>query len=250
MSETAFKDLFSENTENYKAFRPQYPEALFKWLGENCRNTELAWDCGTGNGQAAVHLAKYFKTVIATDPSSEQLKQASVLPNITYRCETSEHSTLEDASADLVCIAQALHWFKFEKFYAEVRRVVKPGGLICAIAYGLPETNAEILEHIRHLHNIILRDYWEQERQLVADLYLDIPFPFEKIDIPAFQVKKEMSKAELGGYLNTWSGLKKMIRITGQNPMPAFLRELEERWPADCDRVTFTWNLALLGGKV
>lgn len=250
MAEKNFKDLFSDQSAQYKTFRPQYPESIFKWLATQTPSTQLAWDCGTGNGQAAVQLARYFKYVIATDPSAEQLKLATTAENIEYRCEVAEHSTLTDRSADLVCIAQALHWFDFESFYREVRRVVKPGGIICGIAYGLPVTEPTILEKIKHLHNVVLKEYWDQERQLVADLYKDIPFPFESIATPPFSVEKEMTIEEITGYLKTWSGLKKMIKTTGQDPMPSFTEELRSVWPAANAKVKFVWNLALLCGRV
>lgn len=249
MADQEFKDLFSEQSSNYMTFRPRYPEEVFRWLSEQTLSHDLAWDCGTGNGQAAVQLAKYYSKVIATDPSSEQLKFAMPSEQIEYRRETAEHSSLQDSSIDVVCVAQALHWFNFDAFYQEVKRVLKPGGLICAIAYGLPETEQAILEHIRQLHDVTLRTHWDQERQLVANLYLDIPFPFHKIDAPTFQIAKELNQKELCGYLQTWSGLKKMLKSTGQDPMPDFRNKLEKLWPSGRSKVVFTWKLALLVGK-
>ena len=79
----------------------------------------LAWDVATGSGQAAVELAARFDRVVATDASAAQLASAEARPNVTYLHEPAERSSLDDASADLVTVAQALHWFDHRAFFAE-----------------------------------------------------------------------------------------------------------------------------------
>ena len=59
-----FKNHFSTHTQEYAHYRPHYPEVLFSYLSSLCAAHHLAWDCATGNGQAAVSLAKYFDNVI------------------------------------------------------------------------------------------------------------------------------------------------------------------------------------------
>jgi hypothetical protein len=51
-----FPDHFSDHADLYEAFRPAYPEALFAYLTSLVPAHDLAWDCATGNGQAAVAL--------------------------------------------------------------------------------------------------------------------------------------------------------------------------------------------------
>ncbi|MEK7716601.1 MAG: SAM-dependent methyltransferase, partial [Pseudomonadota bacterium] len=68
-----FKDHFSQHAGDYARYRPDYPEALFAFLTKSVTQHELAWDCGTGNGQAALGLAGHFDRVIATDPSQTQI---------------------------------------------------------------------------------------------------------------------------------------------------------------------------------
>ena len=72
------KDHFSGHADLYEAFRPTYPEALFAYLSSLCPRHDLAWDCATGNGQAAVPLAAYFRAVIATDASQKQIRPGPV----------------------------------------------------------------------------------------------------------------------------------------------------------------------------
>src|SRR5215213_5453758 len=118
--------------------RPTYPDELFAFLATLVPSRDVAWDCATGNGQAATHLAGYFERVVATDESGEMIAQATPDPRITYRVAEAEDSGLEDRSVVLVTVASAIHWFNLGRFYAEVNRVVKPGGTIAAWTYYTP----------------------------------------------------------------------------------------------------------------
>ena len=79
-----FRDRFSTQSLLYSTYRPSYPESLFRYLVGECRACKLAWDVGTGNGQAAHKLASHFETVYATDASKAQLSNAIRRNNITY----------------------------------------------------------------------------------------------------------------------------------------------------------------------
>ena len=107
----SFKDHFSGHSADYSEFRPTYPDALFAGLAHACAATELAWDCATGSGQAAVGLSHYFDKVIATDASANQVAQAEAAPGVEYRVSRAEQTDFAAASFDLISVAQALHWF-------------------------------------------------------------------------------------------------------------------------------------------
>jgi SAM-dependent methyltransferase len=244
-----FKDLFSSDSRQYATFRPQYPYDLFQHVSQLCLEHELAWDCATGNGQAAQQLSHLFKKVIATDPSAAQLAEAYRSDKIEYRKEQAENPSLEKSSVDLLTIAQALHWFNWDAFYLKANEILKPGGIMLALAYGIPKISTEIDELIRQLHNQTLAPYWEQERQLVADLYKDVPFPYPEISLPSFYIKKAMTPADLMGYLSTWSGLKKYVAVNDQNPLVDFAFHLEKVWPPSDAVISVEWHLALKLGR-
>ena len=149
-----FEDHFSELAETYSKYRPSYPSELFEYLSGICNDHKQAWDCGTGNGQAARSLADYFDNVLATDASKDQLGQALKHPRINYRVEPAEKISLRDSSTDLVTVAAAVHWFNFDKFYAEVKRVLKPGGIISVWGYHLFKINPSI--------DILLNKYFDR----------------------------------------------------------------------------------------
>ncbi|MDX1378106.1 MAG: class I SAM-dependent methyltransferase, partial [Anaerolineales bacterium] len=138
-----FEDHFSTQSRQYAQFRPQYPNAIYAYFASIVPGYALAWDCGTGNGQAAVGLAQYFEQVYATDASADQIAHAYPHPKVEYRVESAEQVALETASVNLVTVAQAVHWFDFDKFYAEVNRVLEPGGILAVWTYHLPEISPQ-----------------------------------------------------------------------------------------------------------
>jgi ubiquinone/menaquinone biosynthesis C-methylase UbiE len=206
-----FKDFFSKHSATYSQFRPTYPEELFKYLYSITKEHELAWDCGTGNGQTARSLVNYFNHVVASDPSEQQIKNAIPHPKISYHVERAEKSTLKDSSVDLITCSQSLHWFEFNKYYAEVRRVLKPTGIIAAWIYKIPVITPEVDDLFLYFHNEVIGEFWQEENRMVERGYADLPFPFEEINSPSFQIQKEYTFNTLIGFMNTWSALQRKV---------------------------------------
>lgn len=224
------KDNFSAQAALYAQYRPTYPPELFKYIVSFVSDKNTAWDCGTGNGQSAVELSKYFKKVIATDISSKQIVNAEKAANIFYSVQPSEHTDIDNDSVNLITVAQAIHWFDFEKFYAEVKRIATKNAFIAVWSYSLLKINKSIDQIIRNYHFNFLGNYWDAERKYVDDEYKNIPFPFGKIDAPQFFIEKYWSLQELEGYLNTWSALQKYLNANEPNPVPGIIRSIQPFW--------------------
>jgi SAM-dependent methyltransferase len=224
------KDNFSQGAAAYAQYRPTYPGNLFAFILSYVKEKGLAWDCGTGNGQSARVLSKYFKKVFATDISQAQINNAHQEMNIVYAIEPAEKTSLADRSVDLVTVAQAIHWFNFEKFYAEVNRVAKPGAVIAVWTYSLLHISEEIDAVINEYYAVTLAGFWDPERTYVDERYETIPFPFTKIPVPDLKVEVEWTLEELSGYLNTWSALKKFIQIKSYDPVPAVINKIKPLW--------------------
>ena len=244
-----FKDLFSEQAVRYSKFRPAYPDELFRYLASLTKARKLAWDCGTGNGQAAVKLASYFERIVATDPSEEQLASAIRHPKVAYRKTSAGESGLGEMSVDLITAAQAFHWFQLEKFFEEVRRVSKIGGVLAVWCYNLAKITPEVDAVVRYLYKDVLGSYWEKERQLVEEGYKGIPFPFEEIAPPVFAITAQWSLDQMVGYLSTWSALQTFIKKKGSNPLESVYPELKQAWNNDSIR-SVRWALAIRVGVV
>ena len=242
-----FKDHFSRQAAEYAKYRPRYPEGLFRRLALIAPSNQLAWDCATGSGQAALELARVFGRVIATDASEKQVANAKAHPGVEYRVATAENSGLESGSVDLITVAQALHWFDLEQFYAEVRRVLKPGGAIAVWAYKLATVTEDIDAMVNHYYSEVVGPYWPAERVLV-EKFEELPFPLSPIETPEFDMVAEWNVEALLGYLRTWSATQRFMAAEKRDPLEGVEDELRGAWGPEKRRVT--WPLTLKVGRV
>ncbi|HJQ21484.1 MAG TPA: class I SAM-dependent methyltransferase [Gemmatimonadaceae bacterium] len=211
---------------------------------------DVVWDCGTGNGQAAADLARYFGRVIATDASAEQIANAVPAQGVEYRVAPASSSGLPAASVHAVTVAQALHWFAEESFFAEARRVTVPGGIIAAWCYGQCHAGADVEGILRELEDGTLGGYWRPERRYVDELYRSIPFPFPEVPAPTFELRVRWNLRQLIEYLNTWSAVVAYRRKHGTDPVVPVQQRLADTWGDPRDVRDVTWPLGLRLGRV
>jgi len=215
-SSPTFIDAFSDTARRYASSRPTYPAALFEFLAGLAPSRHRAWDCGTGNGQAAVALADLFDSVEATDASTEQIGHALPHPRVRYRVASAEASGVPDRSMDLISVAQALHWFDLERFYAEVRRVARPGALLAAYGYDWFYLSPEIDVLVDRWLLRPLEPYWLPNLKLLWHHYRTIDFPFEEVTAPRLATYMRWSLEQLLSYCRTWSATRSRIADEGE----------------------------------
>ena len=240
----SFKDHFSKQAADYVKFRPRYPQKLFDYLGSIAPSRQFAWDCGTGNGQAAVGLASVFDRVIATDASEKQIANAQSHERVDYRVAPAENSGIESETLDLIMVAQALHWFDLGRFYAEARRVLKPDGILAASAYNLLRVEPVIDEVVNRYYYEVVGPFWPAERKLVEQ-FADLPFPFREIGPPKFEMTAQWNLDHLLGYLQTWSSTQRFIAAKGTDPFEQIIDELRTAWGDSQQTRNVTWPLVL-----
>lgn len=245
----AFKDHFSGHTELYTRYRPTYPAALFAFLAGLVPDHDCAWDCATGNGQAAIGLSAHFTRMVATDASAEQIAHAPARPGIDYRVAPACDSGLADASVALVTVAQALHWFDVEAFYAEARRVLKPCGVLAVWSYGLTRVNADVDAVVDRLFGPVTGAYWPPERRLVDEGYASLPFPFATLAVPPFEMRMQWRCDRFANYLRTWSGVQRYWKATGRDPVGEIEPALREAWGDPDAARAVTWPLLVKAGR-
>jgi hypothetical protein len=247
----AFRDLFSRHSKGYAASRPNYPKAMFDFLAGLVERRNLAWDCATGNGQAAVFLAEHFDRVVASDASSKQIENAHVSPNIRFAVFPAEKADLEDNSVDLITVAQALHWFRFDDFYREARRVARKDAIIAVWTYWEHYVSPEVDKLTRTFYMDIVGSYWPAEIKYIENRYKDIPFPFQQVDAPIFRTELEWSLRDLVGYMYTWSSVQKYVEENGSDPVEKLYPALEEAWGKNLtEKRKVTWPLYLKVGRI
>lgn len=228
MDET--KNLFSERAEAYAAYRPHYPQALFDFLLSLPAQKGRALDCGTGNGQVAGVLADHFRQVEAIDISESQLKHAVHKANIHYSVQRAEQTSFPDNSFDLVTVAQAIHWFDFDAFYAEMKRILKPGGVLAVIGYALCSIDTFLDPRIQHFYLQVVGPFWDKERRYLDEHYQTIPFPLKEVPVPQFSMEYTWTLEEFASYVGTWSAVQHFIKKNEHSPMEDFQRSLSEHW--------------------
>jgi SAM-dependent methyltransferase len=226
---------FSPLAERYARARPSYPDELYAWLAEQVDRRELAWDCATGNGQAASGLARHFARVVATDTSEEQLRHAARHPRIEYRRAPAERSGLADAAVDLATVAAALHWFDHAAFAAELRRVIRPRGVFAAWSYHAGRVDPPFDELFRRLYWDLVRPYFAAGARHVDEGYETIDLPGEPVAAPTFHVRVEWTRRQLLEYVETWSAVAGFTAARGFHPAREVASELDRLYP-DPDR--------------
>lgn len=241
-------NYFSSASDEYRRFRPQYPETLFDFLLRISPDNRHAWDCGCGNGQASVTLAARFRRVTASDVSAAQIAEAEKRDNIRYVVSPAEAIEAEDHSLDLITVAQAIHWFDHPRFFAEVRRVLKPGGVLAAWGYQLLHTDTALDACVTDFHSRIVGPYWPPGRELLDEGYRGIDFPFPREQTPQFFMERKWTFEHLIGYLNTWSAVKRYEEVCGRNPVDEYVSELRKAWGSH-EMLRVYWPLILYTGR-
>jgi SAM-dependent methyltransferase len=244
-----FKDHFSGHADDYTRYRPNYPAELFAWLAQRAPAHALAWDCATGNGQAALGLAAQFDAVIATDASPAQIATAHTHPRVRYAVAPAEDSGIAARSVDLIGVGQSLHWFDFPAFYAEAARVLRPGGVLAAWGYGLMQVSPAVDAAVWRLYEPIVGAYWPPERRYVEEQYRTLPFPLHEIAAPAFVMKADWTLAQLIGYLGTWSAVQRYRKDRGADPLALIADGLASAWGDAEARQRVRWPLFMRVGR-
>jgi SAM-dependent methyltransferase len=222
---------------------------MFAYLASVAPGRDLAWDCGTGNGQAALGLTPYFERVIATDPSEEQLRNAFGHEKITYRLAPAEDPGIEAGALDLVTVAQALHWFDIDRFYEAAKRALKPGGVLAVWCYTLCRTSPGVDSIIDHFYHNTVGPYWPRERTIVDDAYRSISFPFDEWQAPDFSISLRWTLDDMLGYLRTWSPTRRYIEQHGLDPVDLISEELAAAWGNAAEEKPVLWPLHMRIGR-
>lgn len=245
-----FADHFSDQSEAYRRHRPDYPPGLFAWLASRVPAAGVAWDVGTGNGQAATGLAGHVRCVVGTDPSAAQLAHARPHPGVRYVAGAAEAAPLADGTVDLVTAAQAAHWFDPARFHPEVRRVLVPAGFVAVWCYDLFRVDDAVDRIVRWYHDEVVGAFWPPERRHVVTHYAELSFPFHEEAPPqAFGMRRSWVRGDLVAQLDTWSATRRARSAGLADPLRVLEGELTKVWPDPDARRNVEWSLHLRSGR-
>lgn len=124
---------FGSAADAYARGRPDYPDAVGGWLtgvlGLGRGKTVI--DLGAGTGKFTPRLLATAARVIAVEPVDAMRARLSAdLPGVRALAGTAEAIPLPAASVDAVVCAQAFHWFASAAALDEIRRVLRPSGVL------------------------------------------------------------------------------------------------------------------------
>lgn len=234
------RDSFGLDAGAYLRHRPRYPAALYDYLASLAPAREAALDCATGNGQAAVGLAAWFRRVAAFDSSSAQIAVALSAPNVEYRVGVAEKLPFPDWKFDLITAAQAAHWFDLPTFYAEIAKVARPGAVLAIWGYSYCRVEPAIDRIVESTLLEPIEPYWADGNKVIVERYRRIEFPFEERPWPGFVSPCNWSRDDYAAYLRTLSAVRKFALEQGRDPVANLVAALDGLWPAsDVKRVEF-----------
>lgn len=243
-----FQDHFSTRAAAYAAYRPRYPAALFDYAAALASDRDLAWDCATGSGQAALGLVRHFTRVVATDASAAQLAHAVRHERVDYCVALAEASALAAGRVRLVTVSQALHWLDAPAFFAEARRVLAPGGALAVWCYGDPALREPALDGALGRIQDAVNSYWPPGRRALHEGYRSLPFPFDEVAAPSFTLEQHWTLRELTGYMRTWSATMRYAAAQGRDPVEEFGGELTAAWGEPSRRRAVYWAMSVRAG--
>jgi len=246
---SGFADHFSRDPASYAAFRPRYPAELFSFIAGLPAGRALAWDVGTGSGQAAAMLAAHFGRVAASDASMAQLRVRTRAPGVHYLAEQAESSALAAGRVDLVTVAQAYHWLDHQGFHAEVDRVVAPGGALAVWCYGKLEATPEIEGALAAFYDGTVGSYWPAERVHVERAYRHFEIPIDEVPAPRISIEAHLTLAQLLGYVGSWSAVGRFIAANGFNPVLELSQTLGSLWGDPDSTQRMSWPISLRAGR-
>ncbi|MEO1657129.1 MAG: class I SAM-dependent methyltransferase [Pseudomonadota bacterium] len=204
--------IFGSQAKAYQEARPGYPGALFDWIAEEAPARDAVWDCATGSGQAAASLSERFSQVFATDISAEQIGAAVQRANVAYSVAPAEASGLADSSVDAITVATALHWFDFDRYWDEVRRVLRPGGFFAAWSYDHFIFDDAIEEALMTTLRPMIDPFWSEGNRIASEGYkdADVRFPFGRLEAPRFVIAEEWPLERVLTFAESWSATMRL----------------------------------------
>ena len=176
-------ERFSGFAGHYDSYRPGPPTVLAEILAgvTSIDIPDLVVDLGSGTGLSTRYWASRARKVIGIEPTADMRRQAErrAIANVSYQEGFSHRTGLPDRCADVVTCAQALHWMDPQATFAEVARILRPGGVFAAYDYDWPPTvshwevdaaydaleeRVAILERERHVSDGLQR--WSKDEHL------------------------------------------------------------------------------------
>ncbi len=134
---------FGRYTDDYVTCRPGPPASYYERIDEIVSlSGSRSLDLATGPGTVALEFAARGSSVTGIDIAEEQIaaaerlaKERSLESRARFEVGRAEETGLDAGAFDLVTAAQCWHWFDHDAVMSEIRRVLRPGGVLAIVHY-------------------------------------------------------------------------------------------------------------------
>jgi ubiquinone/menaquinone biosynthesis C-methylase UbiE len=165
----------------------------------------LGVDVACGTGMSAIALADHADTVVGLDVSPEMLRAARPAPKVTYMLGNAETMPFTAATVDAVTCCSGIHWFDQERFFTELRRVLRPTGWVGLYDHYFVGEMVDV-PAFKDWSKLAFKTYPLPERNMqVGDPRAETPAGFDKIATEFFGDDIEMTHEQLADYQVTIS---------------------------------------------
>ncbi|MEL6536603.1 MAG: class I SAM-dependent methyltransferase, partial [Bacteroidota bacterium] len=180
--------------------------------------------------------------VIATDGNLRILE--GTIPNSKISFEVGQEDTIsaKSGSVDLVTVGQALHMLNLEDFYSEVRRVVRPGGVLAVWGFGIPRLGMEFDRLLNRFYSETLSGYWPAGWVHLQQRYKNIPFPFKNVMDERVEAEYYWKFEDWMSFLESWTAVRQYTKDHGGSPVEVLRPLFSQLWGGhETKKVSFTF---------
>ena len=149
------------NAADYDELRPTYPAEAARWVAERGRlgSGALVVDLAAGTGQLARRFVPLGVDVLAVEPAANMRAVLEAnLPTVTVAVGTAERIPMQDGEADAVVVGNAFHHFDAAPAFAEIRRVLRPGGALALFWARSGQDGQRLYPAIREIYAMVERE--------------------------------------------------------------------------------------------
>src|SRR5262245_3981434 len=171
-------------------------------------------------------------------------------PRIEYRVAPAEESGLPPASIDLVTVAAAIHWFDLPRFYEEVRRVIRAGGVLAAWSYHVAYVGPPLGEILRPFYDDVVGPYFAPGARMVDSGYADLALPGEPLDPPQFDVTVRWNAEQVLAFVRTWSGVQSYKAVVKKDPVVAIETPVRDALGGEDSPAELSWPIDLRAARI
>lgn len=207
---------FGNLGKQYAEARQGFPEEVISWLWSFLpnRNAHIL-DLGCGTGISTRQIAERGGIVVGCDKDELMIAEAKKTDDgLEYLVATAENLPYNNAEFYAVTAFSAFHWFANEKAISEIKRILKPKGVMYVV-------NKNDIGDFKKGYKEIIRSVLQQDLPEAKKNYLPEKFlaekGFEDIQVKDFETSEYFTLPQAIDYLQSvsiWNLVPNDLKLT------------------------------------